>query len=415
MFAASPTLSNCGSKPSDDFDGKIRPMASPDRVIAHIDMDAFFASVEQLDNPGLRDKPILVGHDGPRSVVTTASYEARPFGCRSAMPMAVARRLCPQAIVVPMRGWRYRELSKQMLAILCDFSPLVEPVSIDEAYVDLTASQRLLGDGPTIGAAIRQRIKNELQLTASVGIAPNKFLAKLASDLKKPDSLMVINTSDIDTVLCPLPISRIWGIGPRTTAKLEAINLRSIADLRRMPLDWFVGHFGIDGQRLHNLTLGIDDRPVTPDEQARSISHEHTFSQNAIEAQIMRSLLLEQVENVTWRLRRSGLKAQSVRLKLRFDDFKTISRSTALETATDSTDTIWKAALNLFDTWARQSFQPVRLIGITAASLVSGGGQLGLFDQQTNQRQSRIDHVVDKINGRFGKSSIHRARIEPDS
>jgi DNA polymerase IV len=385
-------------------------MAADSRSILHVDMDAFFAAIEQLDNPALRGKPIIVGHDGPRGVVSTASYEARPFGCRSAMPVAVAKRLCPQAIVVPVRGRRYREFSQRLFAILGDYSPLVEPLSIDEAFVDLTGTERLLGPAAVVAATIQQRIRTELHLTGSIGVAPNKFLAKLASDLKKPDGLTIITPDNVDAVLTPLPITRIWGIGPKTAARLEAMNLRTIGDLRRLPLEWFIDRFGEDGERFRRLCFGLDTRQVTPDDQAKSIGQEHTFGEDEIHAETLRAVLLSQVEDVAWRLRRAGLSAQGVRLKLRYGDFKTISRSVTLQAPTHSTDLLWESTLALFDAWARESLQPVRLIGMTATTLGAEGGQLDLFDQQAHERRAKIDSAVDQINAKYGKSSIHRAR-----
>lgn len=383
------------------------------RAILHVDMDAFFAAIEQLDNPALRGKPILVGGSGPRAVVTTASYEARPYGCRSAQPMAVARRLCPQAIVVPTRGRRYREVSQQVFRILEDFSPVVEPVSIDEAFVDLTGTQRLLGDPADVAKRIRQRIRDEVHLTASIGVAPNKFLAKLGSDLNKPDGLTVITPENLDSVLSPLPIGRIWGIGPKTAAKLESMNLKTIGDLRRLPLEWFIDRFGEDGERFHALAFGRDSRPVTPDSDAKTIGQEQTFGVDVVEAETVRSVLLGQVEQVGWRLRRAGHLASGVRLKIRYGDFKTITRSDMLPNLTDSTDVLWEAALRLFDAWARSGFQAVRLIGMTATHLSRGGEQLGLFDQADNERRKRVDATLDQINAKFGKATVHRARSKP--
>lgn len=373
-------------------------------------MDAFFAAIEQLDNPALRGKPVLVGYDGPRGVVTTASYEARPFSCRSAMPMAVAKRLCPQAIVVPVRGQRYREVSQRMLAILESYSPLVQPISVDEAFVDLTGTERLFGPAQRVAEEIRQRIRNELQLTASIGLAPNKFLAKLASDLNKPDGLTIITPENLDTTLCPLPIERVWGIGPRTAARLQSMNLRTIGDLRRMTPQWFTDTFGEDGVRFRELCFGIDQRSVTPDHDAKSIGQEHTFDTDIADAEHLRGVLMSEVENVAWRLRRAGQFAGGVRLKIRYGDFKTISRSQTLPSPTDSTDALWEASLAIFNQWARQSFQPVRLLGMTATSLGPPAAQLSLFDQPQHERRRALDSAVDQINSRFGKAAIHRAR-----
>src|SRR3954470_9503132 len=216
----------------------------PPRSILHLDMDAFFASVEQLDDPRLRGKPVLVGHDGSRGVVAAASYESRAFGCRSAQPMAVAKRLCPHAIVMPVRFARYHEISSRVMTILESYSPLVEPISIDEAFVDLTGTDRLHGPGDRVARAIKQRVRDELQLTASVGLAPNKFLAKLASDLEKPDGLTIVRPEQIDTLLPPLSLTKIWGIGPKTAARLETLGLRTIGDIRRIGHDWLRDRFG---------------------------------------------------------------------------------------------------------------------------------------------------------------------------
>lgn len=376
-------------------------------------MDAFFAAIEQLDNPALRGKPILVGGDGPRAVVTTASYEARPFGCHSAQPMAVARRLCPGAIVVPTRGRRYRQVSQQVFAILGDYSPLVEPLSIDEAFADLTGTQRLLGDPAKVAEQIRRRIRTELHLTASIGVAPNKFLAKLGSDLNKPDGLTVITPDNLDATLSPLPIGRIWGIGPKTAAKLASMNLKTIGDLRRLPREWFVDRFGEDGPRYHDLAFGRDHRPVTPDSDAKTIGQEQTFGIDLVDAEAVRSVLLGQVEQVGWRLRRAGHLAAGIRLKVRYGDFKTITRSDTLATPTDSTDTLWESTLRLFDAWARSGYQAVRLIGMTATQLTTGGQQLSLFDQPATDRRKRVDAALDQINEKFGTSTVHRARSKP--
>ena len=258
--------------------GKDPAIAMPHalRTILHLDMDAFFASVEQRDHPELRGKPLLIGHDGPRGVVSTASYEARPFGCRSAMPMITAKRLCPQAIVLPVRNERYHEVSQQMFAILEEYSPLVEPLSIDEAFLDLTGTELALGEPVQVARQLKDRIKRELGVTASVGVAPNKFLAKLASDMEKPDGLTVIREEDIDRVLPPLPVTKLWGIGPATAAKLEPLGIRTIGDLRGWPLDSLRRYLGNEAERYVQLASGIDHRPVVPDRQAKSIGHEQS-------------------------------------------------------------------------------------------------------------------------------------------
>ena len=371
-------------------------------------MDAFYAAVEQLDRPELRGKPILVGHDGPRGVVTTASYEARPFGCRSAQPMIVAKRLCPQAIVVPVRFGRYHEVSAQVFDILDDFTPLIEPLSVDEAFLDCTGSTRLLGDGPTIAREIRRRIHEEVKITASVGVAPNKFLAKLASDLNKPDGLTIITRGDVDRVLPPLSVAKIWGIGPKTAARLRSLAINTIGDVRKIPLDVLVDRFGAEGERFHRLAHGIDDRPVVPDSEAKSIGHEQTFGTDLTDAEEVRGVLLGQVEQVARRLRRHGLRARSVHLKIRDGAFHTITRATTLNEPTDQTKALWEVSRAIFEKWASASFKPVRLIGMSASNLTSAPEQLGLFADRAREQQKRVDVALDRINAKFGKTAIRR-------
>jgi DNA polymerase-4 len=380
------------------------------RTILHLDMDAFFASVEQMDNPELRGKPLLVGHAGPRGVVTTASYEARPFGCRSAMPMVTARRLCPHAIVVPVRGARYREVSDQVFRILDDFSPLIEPLSIDEAFLDLTGAEHLFGDGAAAAAKLKARVKAEVGITASVGVAQCKYLAKLGSDMKKPDGLTVIAPEDVDRLLPPLPVTRLWGVGKMTAGRLETASIRTIGDFRRAPHAVLQGILGSDAQRLMQLAHGIDDRPVVSDCEAKSIGHEQTFEVDVANVDEVRAVLLELTEQVAARLRRHKLKCRGLSLKIRYGEFKTISRSATLEQATDLTADLWKRAEGLFAAWARE-FQPVRLIGITAERLQAGGGQLPLFAEPGRQRQQQLDAITDQINARFGKRSIRRGGV----
>ena len=383
-------------------------MNSDDRAILHVDMDAFYAAIEQLDNPALRGKPILVGGDGPRGVVTTASYEARPFGCHSAQPMSVAKRLCPHAIIVPTRFSRYREISERVFEIFDQFSPLVQPLSIDEAFLDLTGTEKV--NGPAIEAArkLKDRVRRDLCLTASVGVAPNKFLAKLASDLEKPDGLTVIMREDVDRVLPPLAVTKIWGIGPKTAKRLDGMAIRTIGDLRRASDVTLKRLLGDDFERVRSLAHGIDARIVVTDSDAKQISQENTFRVNIAEAEIVRGELHEQTQQVARRLRKHHLKAGGVTVKIRFGEFQTITRSRALDEPTDRTDLLWQTTRDVFNTWARSAFQPVRLIGMAARSLSSSGEQLPLFADPQNEKHQRLDKTVDAIVNRFGSGAVRR-------
>jgi DNA polymerase-4 len=380
-----------------------------ERAILHLDMDAFFASVEQLDDPSLRGKPVLVGHDGPRGVVAAASYESRVFGCRSAQPIMVAKRLCPQAVIVPGRFCRYREISRQVFAILQDVTPLIEPLSIDEAFLDVTGSIRLLGEPAKIAADLRARVRRSTGLTASVGVAPNKFLAKLASDMHKPDGLTVIRREDVEPLLAPMSVGRIYGIGPKTARGLEGIGIRTIADLRAVDPTVLARRVGEDeAARYQRLAWGIDDRSVVPDHEAKSIGQEETFGEDLADPAAVRDVLLSQTEEVGYRLRKHGLFARAMVVKIRFGDFQTITRRTTLPRPTDSTAELWQTTRGLFDRWAEQSFSPVRLIGASATELARPDGQLDLFADERTQKQRRLDAAADAIKAKFGDKGVRR-------
>lgn len=387
-----------------------------ERAILHVDMDAFFASIAQLDHPELRGKPVLTGGTGPRAVVTTASYEARPYGCRSAMPMAVARRLCPQAIVVKVPGARIRELSGRMFEVLEGYTPLVQPVSVDEAFLDVTGSARLFGEAVAIARELKRRIREATGgLTASVGVSFNKFLAKLASDMDKPDGLTVIGPGDVDRVLPPLPIERLWGVGPATAKRFASMGVATFGDLRKLTREQLARRFGEESaDHYWRLCRGIDDRPVVPDRQAKSIGHEQTFGQDLDDPQAVREVLLSQVEQVGRRLRKHGLLARGIGLKIRFGEFQTISRSATLETATDVTDDLWRAAAAVYDKWVREAFRPVRLIGVHADRLTQAPQQMDLFAQPQREKLRRLDSALDRIAERFGPDVIRRAAADED-
>jgi DNA polymerase-4 len=379
------------------------------RAILHVDMDAFFASVEQLDNPALRGRPVLVGHDGPRGVVAAASYEARAFGCHSAQPMVQAKRCCPQAIIVPGRGQRYREISQRVFAIFEDVTPLVEPLSIDEAFLDVSGSVHLLGEPPAIARLIKHRIREEVSLTGSVGVAPNKFLANLASDWEKPDGLTIITPEDIATRIAALPIKKMWGVGPAMERRLQRLGLGTFGDLQRLTLDDARNLLGQSGEHFWRLARGIDDRPVTPDHRARSIGNEQTFGADVPFPEQVRQVLLGETEHVALRLRRHDLCGRTVTVKIRYGDFETITRSTTLPHHTDATDELWRGAAALFDRWAESGFRPVRLIGVSVSHLHPRlGRQMDLFIDEREERRRALDRTTDEIRTRYGRGSIHR-------
>jgi DNA polymerase-4 len=373
-------------------------------------MDAFFAAVEQLDQPELRGKPVLVGkRPEERGVVAAASYEAREFGCRSAMPMGAATRLCPEAIVVPPRGKRYAEVSAQVFEIFAEFTPLVEPLSIDEAFLDVTGSTALFGQPQEIALKIKERIQSSTQLTASVGVGPNKFLAKLASDLEKPDGLVVVPPDGIHAFLDPLPISRLWGVGKAILPRFEEMGVRTFADTRRLTEDDLRSRFGEAGGHFYRLVRGIDDRAVIPDHEAKSISHEVTFPVDVGDYEHLRSVILGQTDQVARRLRRHRLLGRTVTFKIRSGDFKTITRSKTLDESTDQTEIIWASVATLFEEWCRQEPPAVRLIGIGVSQLSTGDGQqLSLFGQEEAARSRQLDRAIDEIRDKFGEGAIGR-------
>ncbi|MFK7961377.1 MAG: DNA polymerase IV [Phycisphaerales bacterium] len=387
----------------------------PARSILHVDMDAFFASVEQRDDPSLRGQPVLVGHDGPRGVVAAASYEARRFGCHSAMPIAVAKRRCPQAIIVSGSRGRYSEVSRQVFAIFERFTPLVQPLSVDEAFLDVTGSVRLFGSAADIAAAIRAAVQDETQLTCSVGVAPNKFLAKLGSDLEKPDALVELSMDDVPGRIAALPIERLWGVGDAAATRLHRVGLRTFGDLQALSEREIELVLGKHGPHLRRLALGIDARPVHTDREAKSISSERTFGENLVRPDDVRPFLRAQLEEVATRLRRHERYARTVTVKIRYGDFETITRSETLREPDDRTDVLIAAARRLFDAWAGRHFQPVRLIGAGVSNLAdpADGRQVDLFAAPEDARARRLDSVTDAIKGRYGKTSIGRGGTPP--
>jgi len=379
-------------------------------MILHVDMDAFYASVEELDDPGLVGRPVVVGGtpDG-RGVVATANYAAREYGIHSAMPASRARRLCPHAVFIRSRMQRYAEVSRSLRDIFVRYTPLMEPLSLDEAFLDVTSSLRLFGDGEAIARRIKGEIHAELGLVASVGVAPNKFLAKLASDLDKPDGLVVVPADAVEAFLAPLPVARLWGVGKVSNRGLAEMGVHSIGDLCRLPEDLLVSRFGKSAAGLARLARGIDDRRVVPDRDAKSISHETTFATDIGDAEVLRSWLLELTEQVATRLRRQDRRGKTVFIKVRYADFRTVTRSAGLDAPSNLTRELYVTAARLLQTQLARNPQPLRLLGMGASSMSSEALEQGqLFDQGGREQQRRIDTIVDAIKSRFGNRAMRR-------
>lgn len=345
------------------------------RSIIHVDMDAFYASVEQRDNPALRGRPVMVGGGGPRGVVAAASYEARQHGVRSAMPGAVARRLCPHGVFVPARFSRYREVSGEIFLVFHELTDQVEGLSLDEAFLDVSG---LVQAGRTIneiGRWLKQQIGQSMGLTASVGMAHNKLLAKLASDYDKPDGLVYVPFDRVHRFLDPLPVRRLWGIGPRGTQRLHDAGIHTVGQLRKTPVQLLVEMFGNQGEDLHWRAAGIDERPVKPSRVRRSISQETTFDQDYRDIESLLPVIREQAGKVADRLLDKGLHARTVTLKLRSGGFSTITRSTSLDGYTRDGELIHATARELLINWAewRSGFS-VRLIGVGVSGLTANPG-----------------------------------------
>jgi DNA polymerase-4 len=382
------------------------------RQIIHVDMDAFYASVEQLDRPELAGKAVIVGGDPKhRGVVSAASYEVRTFGVHSAMPTAQALRRCPHAILLPVRMSRYVEVARTIRTIFEEYTPLVEPISLDEAFLDVTGSIGLFGNAETIGRAIKRQIKEQTRLTASVGIAPNKFLAKLASDLDKPNGFVVITEQNKHEILDPLGVGRIWGVGKVTEQALARHGIETIGRLRRSGAEWLSGIVGREATELLRLARGEDDRAVEPNQQHKSMSSERTFATDIGNAAILLNVLLEEVEEVAQRLRGRQLKTRTITPKLRYGDFRTLTRSETLNEPTNVTKLLWEAAGRAFRRWHVRGGGPLRLLGFAASGLEpERAGQQPLFPDPEQEKLKRLDRTVDRIRNRYGKRAVHRGQ-----
>ena len=382
------------------------------RQIIHVDMDAFFASVEVLDDPSLKGKPVVVGGDPKgRGVVAAASYESRKYGVRSAMPMAKALRQCPEAVVLKVRMKRYVEVSHKIHEIFARYTPLAEPISLDEAFLDVTGSIKLFGSSEHIGREIKRAIKDELGLVASVGIAENKFLAKLASDLEKPDGFVIVTKDRAREILEPLGISRIWGIGKVTQNQLAAIGIRTIGQLRETHPEHLKHILGNQTSHILELACGEDNRDVEAERIAKSVSSELTFATDIKDRQQLAGILLNQVEEVAYRLRNGRFEAKTITLKFRDGDFNTVTRSKTFGKATNVTEVLWREAAVVLDVWYKRSPTALRLLGFGTSSLITeGSGQKELFTDANVERQKRIDKASDKIKHRYGDNAVKRGR-----
>ena len=382
------------------------------RTIAHLDMDAFFAAVEVRDNPQLADKPVVIGADPKggtgRGVVSTCSYEARLFGIHSAMPISRAYQLCPQAVFLRGSHKKYKDVSRQIFSILHDFTPDVQPISIDEAFLDLTGCTHFYGSAKATCQKIKERIKHDIGLNASIGIAPNKMVAKIASDYCKPDGLIEISEEKMLSFLWSLPIDKIWGVGKKMQAALHAMGIRSVKQLADTPADVLIKRFGSHGEHLHRLSHGIDNRPVEVDDEIKSVSHEHTFDVDTSDREQMYSTIAHLSEKVSRRLRKYHLKGRTLTVKIRTEHFRTFSRAHTWPERTNFFDVINQESCALFDVFYKPGMK-IRLIGVRLSQFEDPYVQESLFEDEGKKRKERVHQVVDQIKDKYGDESIFRA------
>jgi DNA polymerase-4 len=398
-------------------------------------MDAFYASVEMLDNPALKGKPVIVGGSERRGVVCAASYEARKFGVHSAQPTATAMRLCPHGIFLPVRMERYKEASDRVFEIFRRFTPLVEALSIDEAFLDVTASVRLFGTPGEIAKKIKDAVRNETGLTVSAGVAASKFVAKIASDLRKPDGLTIVSRGKEREFLAPLPVGKLWGVGKVTQAALHRMGVETIGDLSRIPAEALARAFGKHGVLLHELSLGIDEREVVPEREAKSMGREETYPEDLSDRESIRTELLSLATRVAERLRSEGVKGKTVTLKVKYHDFTLVTRAVTLDRFTDDGGEIYRSVLALLPK-TEAGKRPIRLLGISVSHLTESGEapapgepeQLPLFGKSPGERSTKatgksanpavspekkekLNRAVDRIREKFGKKGIRPAAL----
>jgi len=390
------------------------PQSDP-RWILHVDMDAFYASVEQRDDPSLKGRPVIVGGIGPRGVVAAASYEVRKFGVRSAMPMREALSRCPDAICVRPRMSHYQSVSRQIFLVFSAFTPLIEGLSLDEAFLDVTASIAAFGPADSIAAEIKRRVLAETALTCSVGVAPNKLVAKIASELRKPDGLVVVRPDGVTALLDPLPLRRLFGLGPKTAPRVEALGIRTLGELRHASTEVLRPVFGHYAERVRERAAGIDDRPVVPDLEEVQISTEETFDTDIEDHAQLRSELIRLADRSGARLRERGLAASCVTVKIRRADFTTYTRQRHIAPPTQETQVIARVGVELLDAWlATQPTSALRLLGVGVSKLAPAI-QLDLFTSPESAHNQHLDRAMDRIRGRFGRFAVARASSLPDA
>jgi DNA polymerase-4 len=381
-------------------------MSGHRRQIIHLDMDAFYPSVEVLDQPALKGKAVIVGGGLKRGVVSSASYEARKYGVHSAQPMAEAMRLCPHGVFLPVRMSRYKEVSRKVFEIYQRFTPLLEPLSIDEAFLDVTASVRLFGSAVEMAVKIKEAVRMEIGLTVSAGVAPSKFVAKIASDMEKPDGLTVVAPHGVRAFLASLPVSRMWGVGKVTQAALKDLGVHTFRDLSRFPVEVLERRFGAHGRQMHLLSMGIDDREVVPEHAVKSVGHEETFLEDLEALTDIRREVLSLAERVARRLRKLALSGKTVTLKVKYRDFSQITRSETLGQFTDDSMTIYGTARGLLEK-TEAGKRPVRLLGVSLSQLKSGReDQLSLFGPKIDEKRRMLNQALDGLQDKHGEGSV---------
>jgi len=393
----------------------ILSMPVKESYIVHVDMDAFFASVEERDNPAYRGKPVIVGADPKggkgRGVVAACSYEARRFGIHSAMPISIAYNRCPEGIFLEPRMRKYAEASHKVFDILETFTPDIEPISVDEAFMDITGSWHLFGKTPVETCRkIKEAIKKETGLTASIGMAPNMMTAKIASDLKKPDGLVVVTRENLLKFLRPLPVGKLWGVGEKTLEELKKMGISTIGDLAKRSPDEIAGIFGRHGEHIWQLANGMDPRSVEPVDEVKSVSNEYTFDEDTRNENEVRDVIMQLSEKVSRRLRKDGLKGRTVTLKIRFSDFHTYTRANTISESTNFVDTIYDNAVRHLEEFDLAK-KAVRLVGVRVSNLADTSTRTDLFEGTSDRdvKKERLHKAIDRIVDRFGSGAIkHR-------